>query len=170
MRKFTLAPPRVVAELMVVSRCYARPVNRLLAIILLCGATQELRAQVVRVPPTPPSLIQPGTTLHIRLAGVPAEDAEQLSSQTYTVANDGSITLPYIGPVVVSGLTWSQAEAAIERTYIAQKIYRHPTIMIQQRPSPFGPRHSPQLLPQLLDAPGPGYREHVKLPQVAISQ
>ena len=123
----------MLAELGVVSRCYARPVNRLLAIIFLCGATQELRAQVVRVPPTPPSLIQPGTTLHIRLAGVPAEDAEQLSSQTYTVANDGSITLPYIGPVVVSGSGFSAFSTLMASDLIRVAFGGLPPLSLQKR-------------------------------------
>jgi Polysaccharide biosynthesis/export protein len=104
------------------------------------------------------------------VSGVPREESDQLSSRLFTVAADGTVTLPYIDPVAVAGLTLGQAERAIEREYLAQKIYRFPTITIQYRPSDFDPRRSqqPSNSPGPLDAPGPGYRTHIRPLHVAF--
>jgi hypothetical protein len=146
--------------------------NKILAILFVCGAAHALHAQGVRGNPTPPATLQPGATLQIRVSGVPAEESNQMSSQLFTVAADGIVNLPYIGPVAVTGLTLRQAERAIEREYVAQKIYRFPTIFIQYRPSGFDPQRIPYPShdPGPLDAPGPGYRTHIRPLHVAHSQ
>lgn len=88
--------------------------------------------------------------MQIRIGAVPKEESDTFMSQTFTVAGDGSITLPYVGQITVGGLTFYQAERIIERTYISQKIYQHPAIFIQY----LDPWRS-----ERLDAPGSGYRE-----------
>jgi protein involved in polysaccharide export with SLBB domain len=134
--------------------------KKLFAIILLCGTVQQLIAQEML--PKPPAVLLPGALLRIRLSGVLPEDAAEINSQLFDVAPDGSVTLPNIGPVIVTGLTFAQAERVIEQTYVAQKIYRWPTITIDDGPHPRPPK--------ALDAPGPSYRKHVKPLHVALSQ
>jgi protein involved in polysaccharide export with SLBB domain len=131
----------------------------LFAIVLLCAAIQPIAAKDIL--PQPPAILLPGALLRIRLSGVPAADASEINSQLFDVAADGSVTLPHIGPIMVIGLTFSQAEQVIERAYLNQNIYRWPTITIED-PSTAQPRR-----PKELDAPGPGYRKHVKLPHTA---
>lgn len=138
---------------------------RILALFLAFGMTQILHAQAPHRL-RPPTTLQPGTSLHISLSGVPVEDGHRVESQSYTVGSDGSVTLPYIGQITIGGLSMSQAERVIERAYVAQEIYRFPTITIQRRL--FKSDTKPPF--QNLDAPGPGYREHRKPAHVALSE
>ena len=136
--------------------------NKMLATVLVCGV-HALHAQTVRCLATPPEALQPGVALEIRLSGVPTEEADAFNAHGFIVRANGAVTLPHVGQVQVEGLTMSQAERAIERAYVAQKIYRWPSVTVQPFRSSrsFQQRH--RWLPDRpLDAPGPGYREHVQ--------
>lgn len=127
--------------------------NTSFAIIFTCGAAQLLHAQSIRALPNYENTLRRGTSLQINILGVPTEDAEGFRSQEFVIAADGCVTLPFIGQVMVAGLTFSQAEAAIERIYVSQNIYRQPTVTVRLR------QWRP---PTRLDASGPGYREQIK--------
>ncbi len=75
------------------------------------------------------AVLRPGDQIVIRLGGVPAEDAGQVSGN-HTVDGQGFINLPYIGKVQAAGLTQSALQASIESTYRGQEIYSNPVITI----------------------------------------
>ncbi len=70
-----------------------------------------------------------GDVLELRISGVPGDDVSQISA-TYTVDNDGYINLPYIGKVRAQGVTAGQLQTTIQNTYVQQKIFTNPTIII----------------------------------------
>lgn len=70
-------------------------------------------------------MLRPGSRLDIRLRGIP--QPESFSDQ---VDDLGEITLPYLGSVQVAGLTASQAERHIERTYVERRIFRSVNVII----------------------------------------
>jgi len=75
------------------------------------------------------SVLRPGDTVEVRLAGVPVEEIQQFSA-TYTVDDDGMLNLPYIGLVKAGGLQPSDAQQAVQRKLKAEKIFTHPTVTI----------------------------------------
>jgi protein involved in polysaccharide export with SLBB domain len=50
--------------------------------------------------------------------------------QSYTVGSDGQLQLPFVGGVMVSGLTLIEAQKLVEQTYVESQVYVHPTVVI----------------------------------------
>ncbi len=69
--------------------------------------------------------LSPGDQLMTFLRGIPRP--EEIKN---VVDVSGSITLPYIGQVQVAGLSPSEAERLIERTYVDQGIFRSINVII----------------------------------------
>jgi len=80
------------------------------------------------------AVLRPSDSIEIRLSGVPADFVSEVTSQ-YTVDDEGNLNLPYIPPVKVSGLSMSQAQAAIENQYRQAEIYSSPRILISTQAS-----------------------------------
>jgi len=76
-------------------------------------------------------VIQPGDVLDVSMIN----DFAHLSSTTtpVRVADDGSVTIPLVGQVGVSGLTVEQAEKTINSESIARGIFRNPSITVLMR-------------------------------------
>lgn len=94
----------------------------LLTIILtfLIGASSVFAQEVV---------LRGGQSILLRITGVPQKDQADLNG-AYSIADDGTIRLQYIGTVKASGLKPSQLGAAIESTYRSAEIYTKPTVNI----------------------------------------
>jgi len=88
-------------------------------LLLMCGARTALAQATIRI----------GDTIEVRLAGVPIEEMSQFSAP-YTVDDSGSLNLPYIGLLKVTGLAYNQAQVLIETKLKVEKIYTNPTITI----------------------------------------
>lgn len=74
--------------------------------------------------------LQIGSTVNLKIAGVPANDVS-LVSGAYAVGGDGSLNLPYLDSGIQAvGLTRSELERKIEAAYKAAEIYTKPTIII----------------------------------------
>lgn len=101
---------------------------RLLPILLLLLVPCVLRAQQ-----SAPARV--GDTLDLRIAGVPNEESAAFNG-SYTIDNDGMVSLPYIEKVKVAGLLPTQIQEALQKSYIQAKIYTHPTITVQQNAVP----------------------------------
>lgn len=86
------------------------------AILGGCATTNTVNPLV----PVPVSSAQlrPGDSLTISLQGVPDP-----SSNTVTIDDKGSISLPYIGSIPAAGLSSAELSDSIRQTYIAKKIY-----------------------------------------------
>ncbi len=96
----------------------------LLAILLLLAVPCVLRAQQgapVRI----------GDTIELRLAGVPADESTAFNG-SYTIDDDGMVGLPLIDKIKIAGLLPTQIQEAIQKRYIEEKIYTHPTVTVQQ--------------------------------------
>jgi polysaccharide export outer membrane protein len=78
----------------------------------------------------PVALIRPGDTFDMRLTGAPPDVIAELGNLQFTVGQDGSVNIPLIGKLKVSGLTSSQVEDAVQNKYIADKIFTKPTVII----------------------------------------
>lgn len=73
--------------------------------------------------------IRPGEVFEMRLSGMPPELAQEMAQQ-YTVADDGTVKLPYIGAIRAGGVTPAQFSTAVEQKLMAGKIFTSPTVLI----------------------------------------
>lgn len=87
-----------------------------------------LGAQLFAQRPTEARL-KPTDTVVVRISGVPPVDTTSISG-SYPIGEDGNISLTYIGKVRAAGLSPSQLGSAIEASYIREKIFRKPTVVI----------------------------------------
>jgi polysaccharide export outer membrane protein len=65
----------------------------------------------------------------MRLSGMPAEIAADFNLQ-FTVGQEGTVNVPLIGEMKAAGFTASQLEKALESKLVAEKIFTHPTVLI----------------------------------------
>lgn len=75
------------------------------------------------------ALIRPGDPFDLRISGVPADDQSTISGN-YTVDGQGYFSLSYIGKIKAGGRTASDVQSAVERMYIEQGIFTHPTVAL----------------------------------------
>ena len=100
--------------------------------LLFCLA---LATVILSAPPVwADAVINPGETFELRISGVPGEDQSTISS-TYTVDGEGNLNMPYIGKIMVAHLTASAIQSVIERAYVSQGIFTHPTITLNIAPT-----------------------------------
>jgi len=93
---------------------------------LLLGAVLSLpvlQAQTGELP------LKKGERVTISVGGIPDNEIQQIRG-VYTVSDDGTIPLLYIGNVRAVGLKPSALQRSIEQTYINQEIYTRPTVVV----------------------------------------
>ncbi len=73
--------------------------------------------------------LKTGDRVTITIAGVPDNEIAQIS-KVYTVADNGTINLPYIREVRAQGMKPSSLQRTIEQTYVTQEIYTRPTVTV----------------------------------------
>jgi len=73
--------------------------------------------------------IRVGDVFEMRLSGMPVDLASEFAVQ-YTVAQDGTVNVPLIGEMKVQGLTANQVEHAVQAKLVADKIFTHPTVVV----------------------------------------
>ncbi|MHA3772758.1 polysaccharide biosynthesis/export family protein [Verrucomicrobiota bacterium sgz303538] len=73
--------------------------------------------------------LRPNDTFELQLSGMPAEYAQDFRGQ-YTVGDDGTVSIPLIGPVKAAGLSSSQLQRAIEKKLVSEKIFTSPTVLL----------------------------------------
>ncbi|MGB8170840.1 MAG: polysaccharide biosynthesis/export family protein [Chthoniobacteraceae bacterium] len=74
--------------------------------------------------------VRPGDTFEMRLGGVPIELAQEFNAPTYSVSQEGTVNVPLIGEMRVSGLTPTQVEKLIQTKLISEKLFTHPSVNI----------------------------------------
>jgi polysaccharide export outer membrane protein len=89
---------------------------------LLLSATLHVHAQTI-------ATLRTGDLFEMRLSGMPAEFAQEFNLQ-YTVGQEGSVNVPLIGEMKAVGLTPSQFERSVEAKLVSEKIFTHPTVLI----------------------------------------
>ncbi len=75
-----------------------------------------------------------GDSFDLRISGVPADDQSTISG-AYTVDNQGYFNLSYIGKVKAGGRTASEVQTLVERAYVDQGYFTHPTISLTIAPT-----------------------------------
>jgi len=90
--------------------------------LLFFTAGASLRAQTI-------ATLRSGDTFEMRLSGMPQEFAQDFSAQ-YSVGQEGMVNVPLIGQIKAIGLTSSQLEQTIQSKLVADKIFTHPTVLI----------------------------------------
>jgi polysaccharide biosynthesis/export protein len=94
-----------------------------LVLLVLAWGMQLTRAQEPR--------FTAGQTFTLRIAGVPAEDAAQVSG-VKTISSSGTISMTYLkGEIMAAGLTPTELQRKIANAYISNEIYTQPDINIQ---------------------------------------
>jgi protein involved in polysaccharide export with SLBB domain len=73
--------------------------------------------------------LKPGDRITVTIAGVPDNEIAQIS-KVYTVADNGTINLPYIKEVRAQNVKPSTLQRTIEQTYVSQEIYTRPTVTV----------------------------------------
>ena len=73
--------------------------------------------------------LRSGDSFEMQLSGMPAEYAMDFRGQ-YTIGDDGTVSIPLIGPVRAIGLTSSQLARSIEKKLVAEQIFTQPTVML----------------------------------------
>ena len=91
------------------------------AVLAIVCAVPQMRAQ--------DALLRAGDAFDLRISGVPADDQGTISG-SYTVDGQGFINLSYIGKIKAGGRVASDVQSAVERAYIEQGIFTHPTIAV----------------------------------------
>lgn len=81
------------------------------------------------VSPLLPAQIQPGRAVQISIMGVPAEEKSRIST-TYPVSESGTITMPFIGTVRVSGMLAEDVSRTLAQRYKAAEIYTDPVFHV----------------------------------------
>ena len=75
------------------------------------------------------AVLRSGDSFELRIGGVPPDDVATISSN-YTVDGEGYLNLPYIGKILVARMTASSIQSTIERAYVSQGIFTHPTVTL----------------------------------------
>ena len=73
--------------------------------------------------------LRSGDSFDLRISGVPADDQGVISAN-YTIDGSGFFSLAYIGKVRAAGRTASDVQTSVERAYMDQGIFTHPTITL----------------------------------------
>lgn len=73
--------------------------------------------------------IQVGKSVHITVLGVPPEEKGRIDAP-YPVGENGTINMPFIGPVRAAGLRPEVLAATLEARYRSAQIYRNPTFQV----------------------------------------
>lgn len=73
--------------------------------------------------------LKAGDRITVTIAGVPDNEIAQIS-KVYTVADNGTINLPYIKEVRAQGVKPSTLQRTIEQTYVDGEIYTRPTVTV----------------------------------------
>jgi len=73
--------------------------------------------------------LRKGDQFELRISGVPGTEVAAVSN-TYRIADDGTINLHLINQLKVDGLTVAEIQRLIENTYRNSQIYTNPTITI----------------------------------------
>ncbi len=79
------------------------------------------------------AVIRPGDVFEMRLTGMPVEYAQEFSGQ-YTVAENGFVSVPYIGEIKAGGATPPQVAQTIDTKLVAAGLFAHPTAIVAMQP------------------------------------
>jgi protein involved in polysaccharide export with SLBB domain len=93
-----------------------------LAAASLFALTASLAAETAPV-------IRTGDVFEMRLSGLPQDVAIDFAVQ-YTVGQEGTVNVPLVGEVKVSGLSPTQVEREMQAKLVSGKIFTHPTVII----------------------------------------
>ncbi len=95
-----------------------------------------------------------GDIFELSIGGVPNEEIPMIN-KVYTIGEDGSINLSYIGRVYVAGLTVTEAQQRIEGAFRSAQIFTNPAISINMSAARFvnveGAVRAPQRVPYTSD-------------------
>lgn len=73
--------------------------------------------------------LRPGDRITISIGAIPDNEVAQIKG-VYTISDNGSVNLLYIGEVRASGLKPSTLQRTIEQTYISREIYTRPSVLV----------------------------------------
>lgn len=99
--------------------------------------------------------LRSGDAFVLRISGVPPDDQSTISGD-YTIDAQGYFSLTYIGRVKAGGKTPSEVQNAVERAFIDQGYFTHPTISL-----------SIAQAARFVNVGGPGVKGGVRIPYTA---
>jgi protein involved in polysaccharide export with SLBB domain len=90
---------------------------------------KTLLVLVLALAPALGQQIQTGKSVMISIAGVPEEEKGRITGP-YRVADNGTINMPFIGPVRAAGMKPEVLASTLEARFRAAQIYRNPTFQV----------------------------------------
>lgn len=78
--------------------------------------------------------LRPGDVFELRLSGMPLEFAQEFMLN-YTVSDDGTVDIPYMGTMRAAGQTVTQFSRGLEKKLVDEKIFTNPTVVLNLQPS-----------------------------------
>jgi polysaccharide export outer membrane protein len=75
------------------------------------------------------AVLRNGDMFNMRMSGMPQEYAQEFSLE-FTVGSDGTVNVPLIGEIKAAGLTATQLERTMQNRFMAEKIFKNPTVII----------------------------------------
>jgi protein involved in polysaccharide export with SLBB domain len=73
--------------------------------------------------------LRPGDSFEMQLNGPPVEYTADFRG-VYTVADNGTVSVPLVGPMRAQGMTPSQFAQSVERKLVDERLFTKPTILI----------------------------------------
>ncbi len=110
-------------------RCVPLPIRALwavvlaLALVVACGGASS-NAHLNLPPPVESTAVGAGDVFHLEIVG------EKDLPEEYQVASDGTVDLPYIHRVKVSGLEPQQIAALVRKKLMQEKILTDPSVVV----------------------------------------
>jgi len=117
-----------------------------IVILMLFLAPAMLFAQTNTFPEASRSPIAPQDQIEVSLRGIP-----QPGLITDVVGTNGCITLPFLGPVMASGMTTGELATVITRSYVSNQFYKTIVVGVRNLGEVVAPKRQPtwELLPIL---------------------
>jgi polysaccharide export outer membrane protein len=78
--------------------------------------------------------LRPGDVFGLRMSGMPADFAQEFML-TYTISDDGSVDIPYLGTMRAGGQTVTQFSRTLEKKLVDEKIFTNPTVVLELQPA-----------------------------------
>ena len=97
--------------------------NLLMLLLAAALGLPSLQAQTGELP------LRKGDRITVSVGGIPDNEIQQIRG-IYTISDDGTIPLLYIGNVRAVGLKPSALQRSIEQNYITQEIYTRPSVVV----------------------------------------
>jgi polysaccharide export outer membrane protein len=80
------------------------------------------------------AVLRSGDIFELHLGGMAAEFSQEFSNTPFTVADNGTVDIPYLGTVTAAGISTTQFAHNVEAKLKSEKIFTNPTVTLAMQP------------------------------------